>query len=88
MNWIPEINNVNQLIGFIANVVTIISVSGIVGYTVFNYEKIVSIYKRIINVSVTYNIFRNFSLIYSPKTPSRSIYPEGIRPDLHNIKVK
>ena len=87
MNWNFEINNVNQLIGFMADIITIVSIFSIVGYTVFNYKKIVNVYKRIINVSIIYNNFYNSSLMDFSKISNEFKYPEGIRSSLH-IKIK
>ena len=89
MNWNFGINNINQLIGFVADVITIISIFSIVGYTVFNYKKIINIYKKIINISVAYNKFENYFLVYHPGMRREFISNEGIRSDLrHNLKIK
>ena len=87
MNWNFEINNINQLIGFIADAITIVGIFGIAGYAVFNYKKIVNVYKRIINVSIIYNNFYNPSFEYPSKISNEFKYPEGIRSSLH-IKIK
>ncbi len=76
MNWILEINNINQLLGFIADVISIVGISSI---GVFIYKKI--------NVSITYNNFYNPSLIHSSKISDEFRYPEGIRSNLF-INVK
>jgi len=88
MDWNFEINNINQLIGFVADVITVVSIFGIAGYTVFNYKKIINIYKRIINISIAYNNFYNLSLTDFSKIHNEFIFREGIRSDLrHNVKI-
>ncbi len=89
MNWNFEINNINQLIGFVADIITLASIFGIAGYTVFNYKKIINIYKKIINISVAYNKFENYFLVSPSGIRREFISNEGIRSDLrHNAKIK
>jgi hypothetical protein len=89
MNWNFEINNINQLIGLVADVFTLVSIIGIGGYTIFNYKKIINIYKKIINISVAYNKFENYFLVYPPGARDEFITDEGFRSDLrHNIKIQ
>jgi len=78
MNWIPEINNINQLIGFIADIVTLVGILGIgIGCLV--------IYKKVINISITYY---NFLLIYSKGINNELRHREGFWSGLRNVKVK
>ena len=78
MNWIPEINNINQLIGFIADIVTLVGILGIgIGCLI--------IYKKVINISI---IYYNFLLIYPKGINNEVRHSAGFRSDLRNIKVK